>query len=125
MNDYTSNTRLIAKIARDVAAGQIFASYTDLKDALRRRLLQLKIRCQQHEFDDAVSLVTSNTGLWVTERQIAVLCLTKTPAIFTRPEAKRLYDDLWRRYRIEHPQPAVPPTPERFAYFALVPVARW
>src|SRR3954463_9458377 len=98
MNDISSNTRLIAKLAREVAARQQFASYPDLKDALRRRLSQLHIRYQPPEFDDAGSLVTSNASLWRTPRPAHMPPKATAPAL-SRAESKRLYDDLRRQFR--------------------------
>src|SRR4051812_33472909 len=100
MNEYQSKTRLIATLARDVAAHEDFASYPDFKDALRRRLLALRIRYQPSEFDAAVSLVTSNARLWRTPVPV-----NAPPPPEARPlsksEAQSVYDALWARYRTE------------------------
>lgn len=103
MNDFQSKTRLIAKLVRDVATCQRFESYSDLKDALRRRLVQLHVRYQQQEFDDAVSLVTSNAVLWRTPRPARTPTQTAAPTL-SRTDAKQLYDDLCRRYRAQFAQ---------------------
>jgi len=55
--------RLIAKVLRDVAGAGRFEDYASLKDAFRRRLLQLRLRCSQAEFDDAISVVQYGTPL--------------------------------------------------------------
>lgn len=58
-----STQRLIAKVLRDLVSTETFASYADLKDALRRRLARLRIRYPQADFDDAISVIASNVAL--------------------------------------------------------------
>lgn len=56
--------RLLTKVLRQVATSQRFTSYTDVKHAFRQQLGVLRVRYQQHEFDDAFGLVGSNRRLW-------------------------------------------------------------
>lgn len=64
MNDHETTTRLIAKLAREVATGRSFECSGDLIAALRRRLTQLRVRYRQCDLDDAIALVTTNNPLW-------------------------------------------------------------
>ena len=64
MESAVSIQRLIAKVLREFVATERFASYADLKDALRRRLVRLRIRrYEQGDFDHAITVVASNTAL--------------------------------------------------------------
>lgn len=55
--------RLLSKVLREVATSHRFASYADLKDAFRRRLIALAIQYPQRTFDEAFTVVGSNTHL--------------------------------------------------------------
>lgn len=63
MHDGNSTIRLIVKLLREVVTRQRFTEYSDVKDALRRKLSALRIRYQQREFDDAYPIVASNLPL--------------------------------------------------------------
>lgn len=55
--------RLLSKVLRQVATAQRFTTYGELKEAFRAQLRQLRIRYQQHEFDDVFAIVGSNVRL--------------------------------------------------------------
>lgn len=54
---------LVAKIVRDVLTRQPFESVGDLKDAVRRRCIELRITCEPDALDRALDLVGSNCHL--------------------------------------------------------------
>lgn len=60
LHDGNPRLRLIAKVVRQLVTAERFTTFADLKYALRLRLGVLRIPYQQHEFDDACSLVASN-----------------------------------------------------------------
>lgn len=59
----TPGLRLLTKVLRELVTRQRFTSFADVKAAFRLRLSRLVIRYRQDEFDDAYSLVGSNTSI--------------------------------------------------------------
>jgi hypothetical protein len=117
MNDHETTTRLIAKLAREVATGRSFECSGDLIAALRRRLTQLRVRYRQCDLDDAIALVTTNHPLWnapppartMVEDEVHALSSVEASAILERlrpalpirtmPAVRRLSDDAILRLR--------------------------
>jgi outer membrane translocation and assembly module TamA len=92
--------RLIAKIAREVRPSDGFEDYGEAKAAIRKRLTSLGIRYTQAQFDDALSLVETNTPLVARAtpgpsrliREVATETGVISPAA-----AKRIVDELHER----------------------------
>src|SRR5262245_48831756 len=59
----TSPPRLLAKIVREVAAAERFASFADFVPAVRARLTRLRIPYTPAAFDDAINLVAASLRL--------------------------------------------------------------
>lgn len=99
MHDSDSETRRIATVIRDVCAGQRFEDFADFKDALRRRLARLRIPYEPAAFDDAITVVASNRGLWGTPAPRKVEEHPPEPVILDRETAARVYRELIERWR--------------------------
>lgn len=93
----TTGVRLIAKLLRELATARRFWSHADLKDALLRRLARLRIRYQQHEFDDAFSLVASNRPLVAPPSVPRQAPRAPQPEPISRAVAAQVYADLCAR----------------------------
>jgi hypothetical protein len=98
-----SRARLIAKVLRDLIAHESFASMTELKDALWRRLFRLQIAAAPLDVDDALAMVGSNVRLTTigptAPRPLAPARLLPAPPIISRAEAPQVLERLWARLR--------------------------
>lgn len=98
MANYESTQRLIAKVIRDLIATERFEAFADFRDQLRRRLIAMKIRYTQAEFDAAITLVASNTAL-TQPKQPDPAEDTPEPPIIPREEAPQLLKRLMTEVR--------------------------
>jgi hypothetical protein len=93
--------RLIAKIAREVRPADGFEDYGEAKAAIRKRLTSLGIRYTQAQFDDALSLVETNTPLVAVaqalKRSRLVHQVAAESSVITPSAAKRIVDELHAR----------------------------
>lgn len=64
-----SQTRLLAKLVRDLVATENFETFADLTDALKWRCARLKIRPTDDAINGAYALVGSNRSLLVDPRR--------------------------------------------------------
>lgn len=99
MADFDSKTRVIARLLRELLREQRFAEFADLKDALWRRLLKLKIRVTSAEFDQALTVVASNAKLVVQAAQSSRPVEQPTPTPTSRGEAAAILRSLGIRVR--------------------------
>ena len=95
--DDKKHTRLIAKVLREIVGRQSFTDYHEVKDALRARLRVLRIRYQQYEFDDAITLVNYEDPI-VAQPSVTRPCPPlKEVRPILRAEATRLWRDILAR----------------------------
>lgn len=114
-HDHITKSRLITKVIRDFLQEQQFVNMADLSEAVKYRLLDLKIQARPSEIDEALRLMEAPAhfkhGLKpVIERHEQV---PDSPTL-SRLEAAQVYHRLLARHRSEHPREDVPGAPEHF-----------
>src|SRR5262252_4352120 len=100
----TTKTGVIVRVLRELLRTSTFDSHADLKDALWRRLHQLRIRVTAAEVDEALTVVGSNTVL--------IRSATSAPPQTPTPEADTLGRDEARQLLAQLKAPAVRQMPK-------------
>jgi len=95
-DDGARRMRLLAKILRELVAQASYEGYADLKTDFRQRLVKLRIRCRQCEFDDVISLVGSSVR-FMHAKPPTRTSVAPAPAPLSRSEAARLFAVLMPR----------------------------
>ena len=118
-DDKNSQTRLIAKILRELLMDETFATYADLTDAVKYRLVALKIPATGDDISAAYALVESNRRLVPLPANLDRRHESRDPILesptFNKSDAAAVYRQLMARWRKEQPaRPAVPSAPEFF-----------
>lgn len=99
-----TQSRLLARLVRELLRVATFDTLADLADALKYRCVQLKIRWTPGDISDAFHLIETNTPL--TRLPPAVRPATEVsgpePVIVSRAEAEIITRNLLERYHADH-----------------------
>lgn len=100
--DHATQSRLLAKLVRELLRCERFESLADLTDAIKHRCARLRIAWQPDDISDAYRLIASNTDLVGPARAARVAPEPQSePALFSPREAAQLWADLQARYARE------------------------
>lgn len=93
--------RLVAKLTRDVLAGETFETLADLRDAVKTRCSQLHLRIAPDDVARAFDLIGSNTELVTRASESSASHVERLDAArdMPRSEAATLYAELCARFR--------------------------
>lgn len=101
-----NQTRLIAKILRELLASESFDDLSDLADALKTRCGRLKIKSTPDDISNAFRLIASNRDLLAGGHQAVPEFEAAPPRDLQPAEAKTIYAQIMAKYQAEHPKPA-------------------
>lgn len=106
-HDYDDNSRLIAKLVREVLASRPFDTLADLTDTVKARCASLHIPCSADDVSTAYRVIGSNREL-VAERRI-LRTGEPDPLPIHRSEAGHIWLALMRRHLAEQTRPSDEP----------------
>src|SRR5262245_28201941 len=93
--------RLVAKVLRELVAGETFETLADVTDALKFKLARLRIGWTNDDISDALTWVGSNVEL--VHRPVQPFVPVRQAPVFGRDEARRIWQQLeeavtlWRK----------------------------
>jgi len=111
LHDYEDNSRLIAKLVREVLSTGPFETLADLTDAVKTRCARLRIPCTADDVSTAYRVIGSNREL-VTESEQRIVALRRgepDPLSVSRNEAGHIWKALLRRRQVEQASHGVEP----------------
>lgn len=85
MHDAPNQTRLFAKIIRDLLSSETFDSLSDLTAAVKDRCAKLRIPYQDGAVNGAMTLIASNTQLTLPPPQLQRVSKHPTEAVSEAP----------------------------------------
>jgi hypothetical protein len=105
--DAPNQTRLLAKIVRDVLARKgVPETRADLTDAVKSRCARLKISVSSDDLTAVYGWIGSQTALTRAKAGVIVPAQGADPSPLSAAEAKQIYTEIFERYRAEHGMPS-------------------
>lgn len=98
----TTNTRLLAKVLREVLQADRFESLADLTDVLKTRAARLHLRVTTDEIGGAFHVVGSNVTLVSPRRPAVSFSERESAPPLSKAEAARIRAALIERFKEEH-----------------------
>lgn len=125
LHDSPNQTRLIAKVIRELLASQSYGTLADLTSAVKARCARLRLKVSPDTLNGAYVLIASNTALVTAEVVEDESPVSLPPPDLKAAEEQQLYREIMARYASEQlpvPSPGEtgPGRPDDFPDLVLV-----